>query len=78
MSNIVAIAIRNGLIHAAAVSSRRINDPRGRSAGIDLRRAREAGWETARLGFDVSVLSPAAARQALVELAQRARGTPGG
>src|SRR5437762_3186421 len=50
--------------------------------GIDLRCLMEAGVETARLDFprDVGgpVLSPAAARRALVELAQAARQMPGG
>jgi putative heme iron utilization protein len=45
--------------------------------GLDLRRAMEVGWETARLDFDAPVLSPAAARHALVELAQRARSIRG-
>jgi putative heme iron utilization protein len=42
--------------------------------GVDLRR----DSETARLYFEAPVLTPAAARQALVELAQRARAVPGG
>jgi len=45
--------------------------------GLDLRRAMEVGGETARLDFSAPVLSPAAARQALVSLAERARGIPG-
>jgi hypothetical protein len=46
--------------------------------GIDLRRPIEAGGETARLDFDAPVLTPAAARRALANLAQRARAIPGG
>ena len=50
--------------------------------GVDLRCSMEAGVKTARLDFprDVGgpVLSPAAARRALVELAQAARQMPGG
>jgi hypothetical protein len=45
--------------------------------GIDLRRPMEAG-ETARLDFAAPVLTPAAARRALADLAQRARAIPGG
>jgi hypothetical protein len=41
--------------------------------GIDLRRRLEAGGETARLEFARPVLTPAQARAALIELAQRAR-----
>src|SRR2546423_10910406 len=41
--------------------------------GLDLRRPMEAGGETARLGFDRPVLTPAQARAVLVELAQAAR-----
>ena len=41
--------------------------------GLDLRRPMDQGGETARLDFDRPVLSPAQARAALVELAQRAR-----
>jgi hypothetical protein len=42
--------------------------------GLDLR----SGGTVARLDFDTLVLTPAAARHALVELAQRARERPGG
>ncbi len=45
--------------------------------GIDLRRSMEAGGETARLDFEAPVLTPAAARLALADLAQRARVIPG-
>ena len=41
--------------------------------GIDLRRPMEAGGATARLDFAEPVLTPAAARRALVALAQQAR-----
>jgi heme iron utilization protein len=41
--------------------------------GIDLRRPMELGGETARLDFTQPVLTPAAARQALVALAASAR-----
>ncbi len=40
--------------------------------GIDLRREAEIG----RLDFDMPALGPATARQALIELTRRARGTP--
>jgi heme iron utilization protein len=43
--------------------------------GIDLRRPMEAGGETARLDFAEPTLSPAAARRALVRLAETARRT---
>jgi putative heme iron utilization protein len=46
--------------------------------GIDLRRPMEAGGETARLDFEIPVLTPAAARHTLAGLAQRARVIPGG
>jgi putative heme iron utilization protein len=41
--------------------------------GVDLRRPMEAGGETARLDFAEPVLTPEAARRALVALAQQAR-----
>jgi len=41
--------------------------------GMDLRRSMEAGGETARLDFAEPVLTPAAARRALVALARQAR-----
>ncbi len=41
--------------------------------GIDLRRPTESGAETARLGFAAPVSTPAAARRALVALAEKAR-----
>ncbi len=41
--------------------------------GLDLRRPMEAGGETARLDFAAPVLTPAAARRALVALAEKAR-----
>jgi heme iron utilization protein len=46
--------------------------------GIDLSRSMETGGEMARLDFEAPVLTPAAARQALASLAQRARAIPGG
>jgi len=42
--------------------------------GLDLRRPMEQGGETARLDFTEPVLTPAAARRALVALTRQARG----
>lgn len=44
--------------------------------GLDLRRTSEAGSETARLDFAEPALTPAAARRALVLLAEQARHSP--
>lgn len=44
--------------------------------GLDLRRPTETGGETARLDFAAPVLTPAAARRILVDLAEQARQAP--
>lgn len=77
----IVVHMNEGHADAIALYAERLLGRRGEGwrmtgidpEGIDLRRRMEAGGETARLDFAEAVLTPAAARRALVRLAETAR-----